>query len=248
MTTNKVCLTCNITFSVKPSKMDKRLFCSRECYVKYNVGEKCPSFKNAKKIGVCETCKKEFIFFPSVRKTAKFCSKACHWEYKKTLTGEKSNNWQGGAKDYYGANWVYSRQKTRKRDNYTCQMCGIPESENGRDLDVHHKKPFDLCGNYEEANQLDNLISLCKSCHKIAEKESTRIYGKPKRDAKKTDMSFVTPTEAAEQIGVSVWMIYKHIYKKRIKTINLSEGFNLVRPRIMIERVELERFIKSQSI
>jgi predicted HNH restriction endonuclease len=39
-------------------------------------------------------------------------------------------------------------------------------------LDVHHVKPFRDFGvaNYLEANQLDNLVTLCKPCHMAIEK------------------------------------------------------------------------------
>jgi 5-methylcytosine-specific restriction endonuclease McrA len=58
---------------------------------------------------------------------------------------------------------------TRKRDGYRCQHCGKTQKQNGRSLDVHHIRPFRLFDNYTDANELDNLISLCMSCHGKAE-------------------------------------------------------------------------------
>ena len=47
----------------------------------------------------------------------------------------------------------------RKRDNYTCQMCGLPECENFRKLDIHHI-------DYNKRNNLpSNLVSLCVACN-----------------------------------------------------------------------------------
>jgi DEAD/DEAH box helicase domain-containing protein len=73
----------------------------------------------------------------------------------------------------YGANWNKQRELARARDQYTCQVCGKPETDKAHD--VHHITPFriflDIEGvpNYQRANQLDNLITLCPKCHRRAE-------------------------------------------------------------------------------
>jgi len=67
----------------------------------------------------------------------------------------------------YGLNWAAQRRAARARDGYRCQMCGLPER--GREHDVHHKIPFRTFASYEPANQLSNLITLCRSCHRRAE-------------------------------------------------------------------------------
>jgi DEAD/DEAH box helicase domain-containing protein len=46
-------------------------------------------------------------------------------------------------------------------------VCGTPEA--GRQHDVHHKIPFRAFTIREKANRLENLITLCPSCHKQAE-------------------------------------------------------------------------------
>ena len=80
------------------------------------------------------------------------------------LMGENNPNWKGGYAPYYGPDWYYQRKLARKRDNHLCQLCGI--KENGRKHDVHHiisRRDFD---DYKEANKLENLITLCISCHR----------------------------------------------------------------------------------
>ena len=67
----------------------------------------------------------------------------------------------------YGPNWNTIRDQVRARDEHTCQVCGLPE--NGRPHDVHHKTPFRTFASIKEANQLDNLITLCRNCHRRAE-------------------------------------------------------------------------------
>ncbi|HNK64415.1 MAG TPA: DUF1998 domain-containing protein, partial [Anaerolineales bacterium] len=68
----------------------------------------------------------------------------------------------------------------RKRDQFKCQVCGAAES--GREHDVHHKTPFRafMHGNMQgqearaQANRLENLVTLCHSCHRKVE-QNVRI-------------------------------------------------------------------------
>jgi DEAD/DEAH box helicase domain-containing protein len=75
----------------------------------------------------------------------------------------------------YGPNWEAQRAAARARDGQRCRRCGAPERE-GREHDVHHLTPFRIFGYvpgrndlYKVANRLDNLITLCSSCHRRAE-------------------------------------------------------------------------------
>jgi DEAD/DEAH box helicase domain-containing protein len=76
----------------------------------------------------------------------------------------------------YGPNWPAQRDNARSRDGYRCRRCGTPERD-GRHHDVHHITPFRSFGYvvgandlYRAANQLENLITLCPSCHRLAER------------------------------------------------------------------------------
>lgn len=51
-------------------------------------------------------------------------------------------------------------------------------SEFGQTLQVHHKRPFRLFATYEAANVLDNLLTLCPRCHRKADSEWNRVYGR----------------------------------------------------------------------
>jgi len=60
-----------------------------------------------------------------------------------------------------------------QRDEYRCRTCGAAGATN---LHVHHIRPFREYGympgeneNYRAANKIDNLITLCPSCHRRAE-------------------------------------------------------------------------------
>ena len=63
----------------------------------------------------------------------------------------------------YGPDWTRIRERVRARDKYICQVCGAVETD--RQHDVHHKIPFRAFPSYMEANRLDNLTTLCPSCH-----------------------------------------------------------------------------------
>ncbi len=85
------------------------------------------------------------------------------------------NLWGGDPNDY-GPNWPEQRDKARERDGYRCTVCGAPERP-GRQHDVHHIRPFRSFGyipgvneNYKLANRLENLRTLCRSCHRKVER------------------------------------------------------------------------------
>ena len=75
----------------------------------------------------------------------------------------------------YGPNWTQARQAARARDGHLCRQCGAQE-QSGQDHSVHHIRPFREFGyvpgenRYDQvANKLDNLITLCRTCHQRAE-------------------------------------------------------------------------------
>jgi len=77
-----------------------------------------------------------------------------------------SGLWRGDPNSY-GANWIKQKDLARKRDRFTCRVCGI--IERAQSHHVHHIVPFRSFTTYEQANRLDNLITLCPTCHQKAE-------------------------------------------------------------------------------
>lgn len=92
----------------------------------------------------------------------------------------------------YGPNWEAQRNAARERDGFLCRECGAAEPPSrpspigdapmgegaggGRQHHIHHIRPFREFGytrgqneNYKLANELDNLITLCPSCHRRVE-------------------------------------------------------------------------------
>lgn len=74
----------------------------------------------------------------------------------------QSNMWRNDP-NQYGPDWARQRELARARDGSRCQVCGVEEKD--RAHDVHHKTPFRAFESAFQANQIDNLITLCKSCH-----------------------------------------------------------------------------------
>jgi len=83
--------------------------------------------------------------------------------------------WMGEQVGSRGPNWPQQRDLARRRDHFRCRWCGAAERPE-RQHDVHHLVPFREFGwiageneNYRQANQIDNLITLCSTCHRRAE-------------------------------------------------------------------------------
>lgn len=149
------CGACGETFIARKARIDngEAKYCSYECY----HGDRKTQGKTTRE---CLECGDPF----TIKKTqlnhrpARYCSLECAGEAN---SGEGHHNWKGGSSHYYGPNWEEQRDKARERDGYECQVCG------SGNIHVHHIRPlrtFDV-GEYEQANDLDNLICLCPSHH-----------------------------------------------------------------------------------
>lgn len=60
----------------------------------------------------------------------------------------------------HGQNWSERREKVLDRDNRECQFCGDTD-----DLQVHHISPAREFRSHAQANQRENLVTLCVGCH-----------------------------------------------------------------------------------
>ena len=89
-------------------------------------------------------------------KHRKYISELCS-----KYVGPLSSQWKGGIHlEPYPFGWQKQlKDRVRVRDNFKCQMCGVPELELNYTLSVHHI-------DYVKKNlELSNLICLCKKCH-----------------------------------------------------------------------------------
>lgn len=75
------------------------------------------------------------------------------------LKGPKCYLWKGGtSREPYPFEFNHElKESVRSRDKYQCQLCHV--AQNGRRLPIHHI-------DYDKRNlDINNLISLCESCH-----------------------------------------------------------------------------------
>lgn len=122
----------------------------------------------------CHICGKEFDSHPQAYRQ-KYCSLTCQRKAIRDRLKEKGVYAQRKHKDYmlhmdaYKVRSKRHREQKRfsgmrdavlERDGYKCTMCGSVEH-----LEVHHR---DSSGNTERPNnELDNLQTLCSSCHSL---------------------------------------------------------------------------------
>lgn len=107
-----------------------------------------------------------------------FCNDKCLGSWRsENVVGENHPRYDEKCTDKYGENWSSIREGAIQRDNKECQDCGISRekhlSEKNIDLDVHHIKPrkefIENNMSIEDANEMDNLETLCRSCHMTRE-------------------------------------------------------------------------------
>lgn len=186
----RACQTCGTTFYAYPSQLKAgrlRRFCSLACRApaisQANKGkpksEAARRKLSAARTGtsnpkrqkpaitlVCQGCANPFTVSGRQHwraKVARFCSTACWYAYVRKTPGAHPR-YTGTYLPYYGPNWLEQARKARRRDRYTCRDCGKRQTKPA--LDVHHLVARAAFGaDYQSANALSNLVTLCKSCH-----------------------------------------------------------------------------------
>ena len=174
------CQWCKKEFEI-PFKQRDQKFCSLSCTSMYgwSLGKR----KRALFEKPCDICSKPIKTTPYRVKEGrgKYCSKACYivamkrGEYAKPFSEESriklskkrigklnpafKHGKSPGAKRYKGTFPRRIKEKVRQRDNYTCQKCFVKESELPKKLSIHHLDENPL------NDSLDNLLSVCNSCH-----------------------------------------------------------------------------------
>jgi len=111
----------------------------------------------------CNFCEEEMEVLKSrlERGEGRFCSFEC-------LCDWMAKDGRADPTDY-GENWKPVKRQALERDNHTCQNCGKTANELGREPDVHHIIPIKEFDDPKESHTLDNVICLCRSCHRRVE-------------------------------------------------------------------------------
>lgn len=97
-------------------------------------------------------------------------------KYNGKVSGKEHWKYSGGSTPY-GAGWNETkRQAVRERDGYTCQdpRCSVTQAEHrdahGEKLHVHHLQKARHIEDDAARNAKENLIALCRDCHRRWEK------------------------------------------------------------------------------
>jgi len=143
----------------KDLTIQDRLFVqAKECK---NCGELIPYWKDY----CCMNCQLANV---EVRKKISESKKGKkNWMFGRT--GALHHLWEGGKIWWRGKDWDSIKLRARERDNFICQGCGMTEEQHIRKykqpLQVHHIDPY----RHSKDNSLENLTTLCCSCHQKAE-------------------------------------------------------------------------------
>ena len=164
--------------SARKCKTCKKEFWPNLCNVKRGGGIYCclacssEGQKRKQPVLKCKQCGGEFSTKTSeVKRGAKFCSAKCGHLYN---SGENNPFWREHYTSYRGRGWRKIREIVLDRDGYKCVSCGKTDEDEKRDLrrslSIHHIKPY----RNGEDNSLENLETLCASCHRKAESAADR--------------------------------------------------------------------------
>jgi 5-methylcytosine-specific restriction endonuclease McrA len=202
----RMCATCGTGFYVYPSYLSrpgrKNLYCSIVCRAPaLSRTHKGKVLSQETRLKISETRRRRgpyhggfqpkprvqitchgcaVIFTPNRRERRDsrsrrhFCGTDCWYDYLREHP-EIHNNYRGGQGHPYGPNWREQAYKARERDRHICQDCGLQRK---RPLHhVHHIVPRRLFGDdYERANVLPNLVTLCSPCHIARERHLSNLW------------------------------------------------------------------------
>ena len=120
-----------------------------------------PSYKGIDKLLFCKVCSNPISY--ATYKYGKCRCASC--ATKEQMKDPRNNPFYIDGSSKFKYTKEFSRKlklKIRKRDNFVCMGCHIPEKVYGKSLDIHH---IDYVK--ENCNE-DNLISLCRICNILA--------------------------------------------------------------------------------
>lgn len=172
-----VCDYCDSEYTRMPHEIkdnQEHTFCSRGCYQKWmsenNIGENNHNWSGGKQEYECDWCENVFKRLPCFAKGEhQFCSYDCYFNWESTIVGPEHPNWIEDKNHDYGPYWTTIRRDILSRDDYECQSCGLLNKDSlkqhERELEVHHITPRRKFDDITKANESENLITLCTSCH-----------------------------------------------------------------------------------
>lgn len=177
------CDYCGQNIERVPSHFNDTNFCSVDCLDAYRYeNAKNPKPREQSK---CLVCKSDFLPNNRSGRIQKYCSRQCfETAHKENMRGKNNPAYIDGrnaTRTYnVGEEWHKIRMRVYKRDNFTCQCCGVKcisknkAMRTGEDTDkiiqCHHIESYDI----NQDNSLDNLTTLCISCHRTIHNMETK--------------------------------------------------------------------------
>lgn len=113
----------------------------------------------------CKFCGKTFLCRAGGVLKTRFCSRRCVVGHQRANAKPLLTDGHKQDSRTLRSAWASQAWKCRKRDGYTCQHCKRKFEKGKGGLDAHHIVPWRLGG----GDELSNLLSLCKRCHKRAD-------------------------------------------------------------------------------
>ena len=164
------CERCGNEFEYYPSDKDG-VYCSA-CVESADEFLGTPSYANKDIPRVdtqCEHCGETFTVLETRFKETpcRFCSHEClcDWMSELMYEGDRPPN-------VYNGDWLSVRDGALDRDNHECQICGKTQEDIGNEPDVHHIDPIRTFDDPQDAHTLDNVITLCRKCHRNVETDN----------------------------------------------------------------------------
>lgn len=113
-----------------------------------------------------------FLFGGKMLKSCKYCGRihddktVCELKPVSSKKDSKANRFRKTNA------WKEKSVEIRERDNFLCQVCLKENIFNYQDLQVHHIMPIEK--DFDKRLDDDNLITLCSTHHKQAEKQEIK--------------------------------------------------------------------------
>ena len=152
----KICQRCGKAFQPKDDRPNRPAkYCSRKC------GQ--PNQPNKVKL-ICRQCGKVFLRKGYMAEWSQdrgpFCGFRCYGQWQKENTlGSMNPNFRVKSPYRGSGQWVRNRLLALDRDGNKCVLCGSTYR-----LGVHHKSPWEE--GQDDPHELDNLQTLCATCHR----------------------------------------------------------------------------------
>lgn len=139
----------------------------------------------------------------------------------------------GGQKDFYNV-----KSAVLNRDNYTCQICGEKDTR----LEVHHIQFRSKGG----SNRMDNLVTLCRDCHKQIHSGGL-VFDKKIKSFKHASHMNIMRSRLIEELRLefgNVFETFGYLTKYNREKLNISKSHSsdafVISHNFNAERIDVE--------